>query len=153
MASICRGLNELTHYGQRPRSSLSMACCLFGAKTTPEPIHQLDPTGYVAVKSYSKFKHIIKENSFQIVICGMLAIFSAPSCYFIIEHGFSDPVHEKKKSFENSLCCNYDSNDQIRSQSCPCHNSWAVVTCAKFWPDLLIVFHAQATHILMRFGT
>ena len=30
---------------------------------------------------------------------------------------------------------------QIRSQICVCHDSWAVVTCAKLWPDRMIIFH------------
>ena len=29
--------------------------------------------------------------------------------------------------------------DQIRSQFCTCHNSWAVMACAKLWHDLIIV--------------
>ena len=36
-------------------------------------------------------------------------------------------------------------SDLIRSQFYTCHNSWAVVTCAKLWPDQSISFHARAT--------
>ena len=35
----------------------------------------------------------------------------------------------------------FNSNDQIRSQFCTCHDSWAVVACAKLWPDLIVIFH------------
>ena len=42
------------------------------------------------------------------------------------------------KSWENSFCSSADFNDTIRSYFCTCHNSWAVVTCAKIWPDCII---------------
>ena len=34
------------------------------------------------------------------------------------------------------------------SQFCTCHDSSAVVTCAKFWPDGMINFHIKVTWIL-----
>ena len=38
-------------------------------------------------------------------------------------------------NWENSFCSNIHSNYSIRPQVCTCHNSWAVVTCAKLWSD------------------
>ena len=43
-------------------------------------------------------------------------------------------------------------NDQIRPQFCTCHDSWAVVTCAKLWPDWIITLHGRITFFLMRLG-
>ena len=40
----------------------------------------------------------------------------------------------------------------IRSQICTCHDSRAVVTCAKLWPEQIIIVCGRATHILKRFG-
>ena len=31
-------------------------------------------------------------------------------------------------------------NERIKLQFCWCHDSWAVVAFAKFWPDLIIIF-------------
>ena len=45
---------------------------------------------------------------------------------------------------ENSLCwicSNFDFHNPIRSQFCTCHDSGAVVACAKLWPDQMIAFH------------
>ena len=33
-----------------------------------------------------------------------------------------------------SFCSRFDSNDSIRSQFCTCHDSWAVMACAKLLP-------------------
>ena len=49
-------------------------------------------------------------------------------------------------------CCDFESDDSIRSEFCTCHDSWAVMACAKFWPDLIVIFHITATHMLTRFG-
>ena len=38
--------------------------------------------------------------------------------------------------------------DPIRSQFCTCHDSFAVMTCAKLWPDQMIIFHTKATLII-----
>ena len=38
----------------------------------------------------------------------------------------------------NIACCSYTKNNvSIRSQLCTCHDSWAVMTCANLWPDLI----------------
>ena len=39
----------------------------------------------------------------------------------------------------------------IRSQFCTCHDSWAVMTCAKLLPELIIIFHIRATNIFNKF--
>ena len=45
-----------------------------------------------------------------------------------------------------------DSDDPISSQFCTCHDSSAVMTCAKVWTDLIFIFQSTATWILTRFG-
>ena len=42
------------------------------------------------------------------------------------------------KSCQNYLCFYYDSNGQTRPQFCTCHDSSAVMTCAKLGPDMII---------------
>ena len=42
-------------------------------------------------------------------------------------------------------------NDPIRSQFCTCHDSWAVVACAKLWPYWILMFHVRITDSLGRF--
>ena len=39
------------------------------------------------------------------------------------------------------------------SQFCTYHKSWAVVACAKLWPDWIIIFHARTIDIFTRFGS
>ena len=39
------------------------------------------------------------------------------------------------------------SNDQISSQFCTCHDSWAVVTCANLWPDQIIKIKIETKRI------
>ena len=39
---------------------------------------------------------------------------------------------------------------QIMSRSCTCHDSSAVVACAKLWPDLVIIFQVRATRNFTR---
>ena len=49
------------------------------------------------------------------------------------------------------FCCNYYSNDLLRSEFCTCHGSWAVVACAELWPAVVNIFDVRATNILIRF--
>ena len=44
------------------------------------------------------------------------------------------------KSWENYHSCNYVPDDPIRLQIRTYHDSWAVVTSAKLWPDQIIIF-------------
>ena len=46
---------------------------------------------------------------------------------------------------------NFDSKNPIKSQICTGHDSSAVVTYAKLWPDLIIIHHVRATWIFTRF--
>ena len=46
---------------------------------------------------------------------------------------------------------NIDSDDPIRSQFCTCHDSSAVMTCAKLWPDVIIIFHVKSMCTVTRF--
>ena len=41
---------------------------------------------------------------------------------------------------------------KMRSQICACHDSWAVVACAKLWPLLIIVFNFNMLRNFSRFG-
>ena len=52
----------------------------------------------------------------------------------------------KKKS-----CYNCDFNDPTRAQFCTCHDSVAVVTCAKLWPGQIIIFHTTVARINTKF--
>ena len=54
-----------------------------------------------------------------------------------------------KLLFLSLNCYSYDSS---RSQICTCHDSSAVVACAKLWPDQVIIFHITVTYIFTRFG-
>ena len=55
------------------------------------------------------------------------------------------------KYHENAFCSNFVSDELIRSKFCTCHDSLAVMTRAKFWPDLMSTFCIIATHIFARF--
>ena len=55
------------------------------------------------------------------------------------------------KSSENMVSSYFDSDDPIRPQLCTCHDSLAVMTCAKLWPDLIGIFHMRATYIFTKF--
>ena len=57
------------------------------------------------------------------------------------------------KSSENMVSSYFDSDDPIRPQLCTCHDSWAVMTCAKLWPDLTNIFHMRATYVFTKFGS
>ena len=52
------------------------------------------------------------------------------------------------KYYQHSFCSNFDSNHPIMSEFCTCHNSSAVVACAKFWRDLVTIFRIRALCIL-----
>ena len=53
-----------------------------------------------------------------------------------------------------SLSFDYSTNNLFTSQICTCHDSLAVVTCAKLWPDLIIILHAITTKIwILRWWT
>ena len=50
---------------------------------------------------------------------------------------------------ENLHSFSYDLNDPSRSQNCTCHDSSAVVTCAKLWPDQIIIFQVKLIWIMI----
>ena len=62
-----------------------------------------------------------------------------------------DPFHEVLMSWWLKLCFNYESNDKNCSRFCTCHNSSAVVACAKFWPDLIIIFQITTSQFFLHF--
>ena len=51
---------------------------------------------------------------------------------------------------KNSSCSSCDSNDSTRSQICTCHDSSAVMACAKLWTDLISIFYIRAMHTFIR---
>ena len=58
----------------------------------------------------------------------------------------------KTENSEKIFPPNFDYNDPLSSQFCTCHNSSAVVTCAKLWADLNIIFYVTGIHRQMKFG-
>ena len=67
-----------------------------------------------------------------------------------------DPFHERfmnlyTKSFKNICCSDMKNNNLIRSQFCTCHDSWAVMVCAKLWPDWIIEIKIRVTRTFKRF--
>ena len=46
---------------------------------------------------------------------------------------------------KNSFWSDFCSDDAIRSQFCTCHDSSAVMSCVKLWPDIIIIFHIKAS--------
>ena len=63
---------------------------------------------------------------------------------------FHKHMSSSAKYCRNSCCSCVENNDQISSQFCMCHNSWAVVAHAKLWADLAIIFHVRATCIFAK---
>ena len=45
----------------------------------------------------------------------------------------------------------YDANDPIGSQFCACHDSSAILACAKWWPGFIIISHIWVTEIFVKF--
>ena len=56
------------------------------------------------------------------------------------------------KSRITSLRFKCNNNYPIRSQICICHDSWAVVTCAKLWPDWIIIVKVRSISIFTIYG-
>ena len=54
---------------------------------------------------------------------------------------------------QNYFCSVFHFNEAIRPQICTCHDSSAVMACAKLWPDLTIIFHTRARNIFKQFGS
>ena len=64
--------------------------------------------------------------------------------YDIQNWAFRDSFHKiLMSSWLNSCENRFCSDDMIMPQFCTCHDSSAVVTCAKVGPDLIISFHQQ----------
>ena len=58
--------------------------------------------------------------------------------------GFGQIVHELLiEILWKTVYSNFDSHQPISSQFCTCHDSWAVVTWAKLWPDTIIIVCAK----------
>ena len=64
-----------------------------------------------------------------------------------------DPFHQwfmssQFKSRKNSFGFYFEYKDLIRSHFCTCHDSSAVMTCAKLWPDCITVLHERTWFLL-----
>ena len=60
-----------------------MACRLFGAEPSPDPVltySELDLKEKASGEVKSKLKHFRNENEFEKVVCKMVAILSRPKC-------------------------------------------------------------------------
>ena len=79
----------------------------------------------------------------------MLGSGYGPICWGLFHKGF---MNSQLKSCENFVGSNVVSYNLIMSQFCTCHDSWAVMTCAEFWHDWIIIFNVRATCIFTRFG-
>ena len=71
------------------------------------------------------------------IFLGMYCICDRPGTHF------TKSVWANNWNFVKNIF--FHSNYPIRSQTYTCHDSWAVVTCAKLWPDLIIIFKVRAT--------
>ena len=56
------------------------------------------------------------------------------------------------KNYFTKFSKNYHSDGPIWSPICTCHDSSAVVTCAKLWSDWVIIFQERVTWIFRRLG-
>ena len=59
----------------------------------------------------------------------------------VISQIFYKLIIEILKTFY--ICSYFNFDYTIRSQFCTCHDSWAVMACAKLEPDLIIIFHLR----------
>ena len=68
---------------------------------------------------------------------------------------FLDLFHKQLMNAQLKSCENFPSNcysnDPIRSQFCTCHDSLAVMTCAKLQPNWVIVFRLMAIFMFTSF--
>ena len=74
----------------------------------------------------------------------------------IHSHDSLVPIPQTLYELRTKIFLNYElfhmkSNDLIRLQFCTCHNSSVVVTCAKLWPDWIILIRIRADRIFTRF--
>ena len=65
-----------------------------------------------------------------------------------VDHGSISQRVSYLKFCDNSVSSNFDSNDPIMSQFCTCHDSSAVVSCAKSRLDWIVKFYAKDWCIL-----
>ena len=64
--------------------------------------------------------------------------------------------HKQFKSSKPNSCkliisLTYENYDHLKSQFCTYHDSWAVMTCAKLWPDGIIGIQMRTKRIFTRF--
>ena len=70
------------------------------------------------------------------------------------KHMYKCFINSQMKSHDNLFCSNLTSNYPypIRSQFCTCHDSSAVMACAKLWPGLIIIVLERTICILQKIG-
>ena len=64
-----------------------------------------------------------------------------------------NPFHGEFKnseltSWENSVCCIYNFDDDISSKLCTCQDSSVVLTCAKLWAELIIIVTSNSNQVI-----
>ena len=107
-------------------------------KSTPAIIHTVQtPCGWWGLVSIDSI-YIRLGHSTVIgqIVCHMViksCVFRVPR-QLVLGHILQTLMSLSLRSRENT-CSSYLKNDyEIRSQFCTCHDSWAVVSCAKLWP-------------------
>ena len=88
---------------------------------------------------------IFLQNYLGMIILGVAIILSWGEIGAAVH--FTKGLWTHKFTYEKSSCGNSDSDAPIRSKFPTCHDSSAVVTFVKFWPDLLVIL----TWIFTRF--
>ena len=103
----------------------------------------LYPYSEIQLRKKHNIQYFHKKYAFWIVVC-----WPQPCCW-----GGSMMTHLTKGLWFHYwnltkilFALNFNCNVPIWSQFCTCHDSSAVMTCAKLWPDW-IIFKAKATFI------
>ena len=63
-----------------------------------------------------------------------------------------DAVDLRRHHAHYDITVMYDYNLAVNSWSCACHDSWAVMPCAKLCPDMIIISQVKATCIITVMG-
>ena len=110
----------------------------------------------------------IKGNAFQYIVSKMSAILFRHQClkfsvmvsstlwWLFIGVPCQRPVSQRVyehiiQNSSNSCCSKSRNNDLISSKFCTSHDSWAVMTCAKLWPDYTNEMEIEIKRIFRRF--
>ena len=107
---------------------------------------------YLKVLLYHHVSTFISPHFLEIIsVCGAMETDGAH--YTTSQGSISQRVYKLIINIlEKKLCCFYmENNGQIRPQFCTCHDSSAVMACAKLWSDWIIHIKCRAKRIFTRF--